>query len=255
MKKLMIILAAVATLASCCQEPSVKIIAHRGWWVHEGSAQNSITSLRLAMDAGFYGSEMDVQMTLDSQLVVFHDSRIHGKKVHSMTYDQVLADTTLVNGEKVSTLDEYLDVFTSIDSPTKLICEIKKQSTPEWQAYVANAVHTKVLEHGITSDRLEYISFSEVICDVLKQIAKDYPTAYLNGDMTPAQVAAKGYDGVDYYYDKFYSRPKWIEGFHKKGLYVNIWTVDYPGCAKDMADLGVDFITTNYPHKIAEWVK
>ncbi|MCF0174755.1 MAG: glycerophosphodiester phosphodiesterase, partial [Bacteroidales bacterium] len=234
MKKIILILAAIASLCACCGQTcpkSPKVIAHRGWWIHEGSAQNSLASLRLAMEAGFFGSETDVQMTRDSQIVVFHDSKIKGKKVYKMTYEEVLADTTLVNGEKVSTLDEYLDLYTSIDSPTKLICEIKKQSTPEWQTYVANKVHSIVLAHGIMADRLEYISFSSVICDALKQIAPDYPVAYLEGDFSPKKAGKRGYDGIDYHYDIFYLQKRWVEKSHALGLCVNTWTVDDPKCA------------------------
>ena len=36
------------------------IIAHRGYWKTEGSAQNSIASLTKAQQLGIYGSEFDV---------------------------------------------------------------------------------------------------------------------------------------------------------------------------------------------------
>lgn len=48
------------TLAGVAQ---TKVIAHRGYWDCEGSAQNSIASLKKAAEAGVYGSEFDVQMT------------------------------------------------------------------------------------------------------------------------------------------------------------------------------------------------
>lgn len=270
MKKLIIILAAMASICSCCcNKPSTKVIAHRGWWVHEGSAQNSLASMRFAMEAGFYGTEMDTQMTSDSVLIVFHDSRLHGKKIHSLTYAEVLADTTLRNGEKVSTFAEYLDEFLKIDSPTKLIVEIKKQKGDDWQTTVAEKVHAEVAKRDIKPERLEYISFSSTICDVLCQIAPEFDVAYLNGDMDPAQAKAHGYDGVDYYYDVIYKHHEpagrgnvpadeskfYPAAFHAEGMYVNVWTVDWEGAAQDMIDMGVDFITTNYPDMVTKLLK
>ena len=40
-----------------------QVIAHRGYWKAEGSAQNSLASLRKAAEAKVYGAEFDVQMT------------------------------------------------------------------------------------------------------------------------------------------------------------------------------------------------
>ena len=54
-------------------EAQTWIIAHRGYWKSEGSAQNSITSLKRAAEARAYGSEFDVQLTKDQNVVVNHD--------------------------------------------------------------------------------------------------------------------------------------------------------------------------------------
>ena len=59
-------------------QAQTKVIAHRGFWNTEGSAQNSLTSLRKAAEARLYGSEFDVQMTADSIIVVNHDNAIRG---------------------------------------------------------------------------------------------------------------------------------------------------------------------------------
>lgn len=53
MKKLIVMAAAcLMTLAAAAQ---TKIVAHRGYWDCAGSAQNSITSLKLADKIGCYG--------------------------------------------------------------------------------------------------------------------------------------------------------------------------------------------------------
>ena len=49
-----------------------KVIAHRGYWKTEGSAQNSIRSLERANEIKVYGSEFDVHLTADNVPVVYH---------------------------------------------------------------------------------------------------------------------------------------------------------------------------------------
>ena len=62
MKKLIALAAlCLMTLAAAAQ---TKIVAHRGYWDCAGSAQNSITSLKLADKIGCYGSEFDVHLTM-----------------------------------------------------------------------------------------------------------------------------------------------------------------------------------------------
>ena len=48
------------------------IVAHRGFWNCEeaGYAKNSVAALRCAQEAGFWGSEFDVNMTSDGVLIV-----------------------------------------------------------------------------------------------------------------------------------------------------------------------------------------
>ena len=59
-------------------QAQTQVIAHRGFWKTEGSAQNSITALVKAAEAKVYGSEFDVQITSDGKLIVNHDAKFQG---------------------------------------------------------------------------------------------------------------------------------------------------------------------------------
>ena len=85
-----------------------KVIAHRGYWKCEGSAQNSIRSLERANEIKVYGSEFDVHLTADNVPVVFHDRKIEGKDIQTTPYAE-LKDLKLPNGETLPTLEQYLD--------------------------------------------------------------------------------------------------------------------------------------------------
>ena len=75
-----------------------KVIAHRGYWKTEGSAQNSIRSLERANEIKVYGSEFDVHLTADNVPVVYHDRKIEGKDIQTAPYAE-LKDLKLSNGE------------------------------------------------------------------------------------------------------------------------------------------------------------
>jgi glycerophosphoryl diester phosphodiesterase len=84
-----------ATLISLCicfsMYAQPKVIAHRGYWKTEGSAQNSIRSLLKADSIGVYGSEVDIWLSADGIPVVNHDATVvlNGKKVDSgRNYDR-----------------------------------------------------------------------------------------------------------------------------------------------------------------------
>ena len=70
----------IALLCLWCMGLSaqVKVVAHRGYWKTEGSAQNSLSSLIKADSIKCFGSEFDVWLTADGKLVVDHDKTFKG---------------------------------------------------------------------------------------------------------------------------------------------------------------------------------
>ena len=80
-------------------QAQTQVIAHRGFWKTEGSAQNSITALEKAAEAKLYGSEFDVLMTVDGKMVVNHDNTIEGMIIPETPYKQ-LKKLKIKNGLK-----------------------------------------------------------------------------------------------------------------------------------------------------------
>lgn len=76
---------------TCLANGKAKVVAHRGFWATEGSAQNSIRSLVKADSIGCWGSEFDVWMTQDGKLVVNHDDNINGIVIETSTSKEVTA--------------------------------------------------------------------------------------------------------------------------------------------------------------------
>ena len=90
---------------------------------------------------------------------------------------------------------------------------------------------------------------------MLSQLLPDVPVAYLEGDLSPKQLKDKGITDIDYHWSKFDAHPEWVKEAHDLGMTVNVWTVNAPEKAKEMLQLGVDYITTDYPYDMRGWLE
>ena len=220
-----------------------RIIAHRGYWDCPGSAQNSLTSLRAADAIGTYGSEFDVHLTKDNKIVVNHDPTIEKYQIQTSNYKD-LKKCKLRNGEKLATLEEYLDAGKSLK--TRLILEIKAQYSQSHEDSLVRETVEMVKAKGL-ENRTDYISFSGNACLLLKKLCPKSSVSYLNGDWDPQTIKDKGLDGIDYHYRVLASHPEWIKQCHDLGLTVNVWTVNDLTDIDGFIKAGVDLITTNKP--------
>lgn len=224
------------------------IIAHRGYWKTEGSAQNSITALIKADSIKAFGSEVDIWLSADGIPVVNHDTdiEIDGRKhVIEDTPLATLRKARLANGEILPTMEEYLDAFEKCKH-IKLIIEFKSHRNIKNENLLVQKVIDRVHARGL-QDRVEYISFS---INIMNQIRRTDPQAkvyYLNGDLPPKALAEMGLAGFDYHFRLLYKFPDWVKDAHNLGMKVNVWTVNQPEDINKMLDLNVDFITTDEP--------
>lgn len=224
-----------------------KVIAHRGYWDCEGSAQNSITALNKAHEVGAYGSEFDVSITADGIPVVNHDDSIQGFCIETSLYEQ-LKDLKLKNGERLPTLEEYL-IQGKKNQGTQLILEIKPHRRVVNEDKAVAAILYLVQKYQM-EDQVEYISFSMNICKELIQRAPAVQVSYLRGEVSPADLKILGFSGLDYHYKVFDKHPEWIQEAKNEGLTINVWTVDDPAVMESMVAKGVDFITTDKPKEL-----
>jgi len=228
-----------------------RVIAHRGYW-RSGTTENSIASLVAAQKLGVYGSEFDVWLTADGTAVIHHDAEINGKKIETTPYYDI-KEHTLSNGETLPTLATYL-IAGSINQATRLILEIKPHSSKQREDALVLEV-LRLVELYNVSEHTEYISFSKNICQQLHALAPEAMVAYLNGDMTPAEVKEQGWTGIDYNESVFRKNPEWVDEARSLGLTTNVWTVNKEESMEWCISLNIDFITTDEPEKLAELIK
>ena len=101
--------------------------AHRGLYEKDQSIpENSLAAFRRAVEAG-YGMELDVQLSRDGQVVVFHDDdlkRVCGvdKDVDELTLDELKALSLCGTEERIPLFTEVLEV---VNGQTPMIVELK----------------------------------------------------------------------------------------------------------------------------------
>ena len=239
----------LAFIAISALSAQTRVVAHRGFWDCEGSAQNSIASLVNAHEAQVYGSELDVIITADGVPVVHHDDSIQGLRIEEADYAQI-KDLQLSNGEVLPTLESYLQRFLTLPD-MKLVVEIKPHLRIVNEDRAVKAIVALVRKHGLEK-RVDYISFSMNICKELVKEAPGAPVYYLNGDVAPAELKELGMAGADYHYKVFKKHPEWIKEARELGLKTNSWTVDDTDMMQWLIDQKVDFITTDKPVELKQ---
>lgn len=226
-----------------------QIIAHRGYWKTEPkTAQNSIQSLKNAQQLKVYGSEFDVRMTKDGILVINHDEDLN--TLHIAETDlKKLRKQKLSNGEKISTLREYLKAGKK-DRSVRLIMELKPLKSEDLENEMTEKALKMVKEFGL-EDQVDYISFSLHICKTVKKLNPAAKVQYLKGEIPPAEIKKLGIDGIDYHYSIFLDKEKtWLSEAKALGLITNAWTVNDPEIFQKLKELGIGFVTTDIPEQL-----
>lgn len=228
-----------------------KVIAHRGYWETPSSAQNSLTAFIKADSIGVFGSEIDVWLTADDRLIVNHDRVFKGTDIDmERSTQREICNIVLPNGENIPTLDAYLRLVASKPN-TRLILEMKSLSDLNREDLAAEKIVKSLRKYGLV-ERTDIIAFSLNACLAFKKLLPDSKIYYLDGDLAPKKIKKLGLAGIDYSVKVLRKHPEWVEQAHKLGLEVNVWTVDEEEDMRYFIDLGVDYITTNFPEQLQQ---
>lgn len=254
MTKKLILAAAMLLTGSAAVAAQPKVISHRGYWTAPNSAQNSLASFTKADSVGVFGSEIDVWLTADDKLIVNHDRVYKGTDINmEKSTLKEISSIVLPNGENIPTLDAYLRLVAGKPN-TRLILEMKSLSDLKREDLAAEKI-VKALRKYNLLDRTDIIAFSINACLAFKKLMPDGRIFYLNGDLAPRSIKKLGLTGIDYSMSVLRKNPKWVEQAHKEGLEVNVWTVDTEEDMRYFIDLGVDYITTDYPERLQALLK
>lgn len=232
------------------------VLGHRGASAY--APENTLASFNLAFEMGADGIELDVTLARDGVPVVIHDDTVdrttNGQgAIKSMTLAEVKQlDASFkfekFRGEKIPTLAEVLK---SVGKRGIVNIELKSATL---QTDGIEAATLAVIEETGTAEHVLISSFNPFALYRMAQLDPRLPRGLLYADDMPL------------YLRRAWLRPlaqptamhpkhtmvtdRLVAWAHRKGYKVNVWTVDDPGEAKHLADLGVDSVMTNKPDVI-----
>lgn len=257
MKKTVALFALCSLVAACStlykpakyQFHDNPVIAHRGAWKNTGHPQNSIASLKAAIEMGCHGSEIDVQLTTEDSLVIFHDLKTRGMVIDSTQYEELMK-IRLANGEKLPTLRECI-AEAKKQTKTKLIIDIKTPYHKPRAVENAKAV-LKLVKEMDAQFLVEFLVGDLDALDYLTE-ASSIPVAYLGRwknelpGMYPDEIMKHRVKFLDYQDVHYKKHPEWISTFQKKKVHLNVWTVNEESEMIWFLDRNFDYITTDEP--------
>ena len=252
------------------------------WWVegrwptnfaHRGASsrapENTLEAFRLAAESGAGGLELDVHMTSDGHIVVIHDDSVGrtmdgSGRVRDMTLREIGSldagyRFTLNGGGtypyrgrgvRVPELGEVLREFPE----HKVNVDIKEEQPG------VEAALLEVIAEARAGDRVLVVSEIPAVLKRFRELSggrvstgasrREIEVFYRLSrlrlevllrplyDALQVPVRSEGYEIVT---------PRFVEAAHRRGVRVDVWTIDEPGEMRRLLDLGADVIMTNRP--------
>ena len=237
---------------------SILRISHRGF---SGIyPQNTVMAFQKALEEGVDFIELDVSLSKDDYVVVFHDSDV-SRLTDGSGYIKDLSLAQIQNldagiktsekfkGTQIPLLSEVLKALK--DTEAKLCIEIKARENDK--AGIDEAVVNLVREYGY-EERVMFTSYNR---DVVRNLAKLYPDKTIGLDPTEEESENESADYIVdlcleckasvLYFDYLLLTQELTDLAHSKGLQVHAWTADDTKNMKRLLKMGVDAILTNRP--------
>ena len=261
MKKIFLAVLAVATVFTVsAQYKAPQIVANGGYHKHASSgAKNTMSALKAAQKLKIYGSECDVNLTKDGEVLVVQSGWHPGRKsspkadVQRSTAKKML-DIPYANGEYISTLEDFLKRVAKKPT-TKLILDLKSQATVQRETELVEKV-LGIVEKAGMQNNVEYLAAHPwVAFELVKKAPEGSKIAYLGNDYDPLYVKGIGCNSLDYNIKVWKKKKSWIKQAQKRGLIVNAWTVNSEEDIRWCIQNGVDYITTDDPMLVKQIIE
>lgn len=236
-------------------EGKILNIGHRG--APGVAPENTIASFKKALEIGGDGVELDVSLSKDGAIMVFHDYFLNKKTdgkgllARKTRYELQALDAAVsgyaeeYRGEKIPTLGEVVE---ALDEKAFFMIEIKTNFFGK--PGIEEAVASLIKRYNLFN-RVVVSSFNPKSLKRIKDCDKDVPIGLLHFPVLPW----KGY--LDYFQKKL--SPEVIHPYHKsvnenyisyareKGCRVITWTLKEEKDMRDVIAAGVDAVITDYP--------
>jgi glycerophosphoryl diester phosphodiesterase len=217
------------------------VIGHRGASGH--APENSLAAFRIAASANHVatcsGVELDIQVTADGEIVVYHDAVLaSGDPIPSLPSGRVRA-VTLADGSALPTLREALAVLDNLD------VFIEAKHLPP--------AADKLLLATITAARrrCHIHAFDHRMIARLRRLDSSLSLGILSRSYPVDPVGQVVHAGANTLWQEAYliDQPL-VAACHAVGIRVIAWTVNDAGQAAALARLGVDGLCGDWPERL-----
>ncbi len=228
-------------------------------WAHRGASayapENTLAAFEKAAQMKADGVELDVQLTLDGEVVVAHDEEL--ERVSDGTgylKDYSLAQLRSLNFNK--THPEYvkaqiptLEEVYALLKPTGLTVNVEFKTGIFWYKGIEEKVLDLTSKMGM-EDRVIYSSFNHYTLAHIRREKPDAETGLLYSDnWIDVAPYARDTVKVDALHPALYhlQDAEYVKTAHQYGLETHVWTVNDEAYMRMCVQMGVEAIITNKP--------
>ena len=234
--------------------PVPAIFAHRGFSSH--APENTIPAFLKAVEIGANGIELDVQLSADGEIVVFHDSTLDrttngtGKVSESLlsSLKKLDAGSWFSNDYKDVNIPTLQEVFNEI--PDNFLINIELKSDQDQ----IESLPRKVVELLIKNNKVEQVLISSFSIDMIKEMQKHIPEIKIGLLALPSILGFKTRNFTSkkiehYALHPFHLdvNPKLIKRYNNKGKRVHTYTVNKVDQMRKLFMMGTHGIFTDHP--------
>ena len=213
------------------------VIAHRGASGYE--LENSLAAFHAAAPRGADAVELDIHSSADGEIFVHHDERLPDGRHISRSTAADLVGVRLSNGEPLPTLAQALS---AVGGRLAVFVELKTLSP------AADARLLAVLAAGPNPRGYAVHSFDHRIVRRLGEREPQLVRGVLSGAYAIRPLAGLHDAGAtDLWQEQSLIDRDLIAAAHHARARVLAWTVNEPERMRQLIDLGVDGLCTNYP--------
>jgi glycerophosphoryl diester phosphodiesterase len=244
---------------------AVKVIAHRGASGH--APENTIASIKAAIEMSVEFVEVDVHMSTDHEIFVFHDDTLarttNGKgkikdqdSKYLKTLDAGSWFDPKYSNEKIPTL---LDILSLDFKKSKLIIEVK--NVDNIYAGIEKKIHS-IVQASAFQSKIVYKSFSTEVLERFHHFAPTYDKLYVTVGSFLGFLVIDDWLRIGSIFDldfvkyiqvhRHFISKSLVEKAKKNGKIIIVWDVHKKEHIKTMKDLGVDYIETDYPKRVKD---
>jgi len=247
--KNILLLLLILFTCSCVSNKDIIVVGHRGAMGH--ALENTIESVKKAIELNVDGIEIDVFKSKNGEIVVYHDPFLSRLSNSNAFIEQISLDSIknveLNGGLSIPTLKEVIDVV-----PEKIFLNIELKGSNT--ALETNEIIIEYLrEFNLPPSKFIISSFRWDELKKFRDLNRYIPIAILVDSLYKIDNAiklAKEINAIALNPNNKFITKKIVNKIQSNNIKVFPYTINAPKNIKRMKLMGVDAIITDYPERV-----